>query len=120
MTVIVRRGVLTALAVVGFAACASAAERPVTHYDLKDINFDMWCQEQQNLPPDRCDKRLPEDEEAFKAYVDKMHGYELRYLQKRQREQEINRDILHNDPVDNPNDPTQSLPEAVPGTVAPK
>ena len=34
-----------------------------TTYDVKTINFDLWCQEQANLPPDRCDKRLPADEQ---------------------------------------------------------
>ena len=56
----------------------------------------------QHLPPERCDKRLPEDEKAFEAYVDKVQNYEMHYLKQREQQQDINRNILHNDPVDNP------------------
>ena len=38
------------------------------NYAVQTMNFDMWCQEQQHLDPDRCDKRTPGDEKDFEAY----------------------------------------------------
>jgi hypothetical protein len=58
------------------------------------------------LPPDRCDKRLPADEAAFDAYRDKIEKYEIPYLQSKENEQQFNRVILHNDPVDHPTEPS--------------
>jgi hypothetical protein len=83
---------------------------------LTNINFDMWCQEEQHLPPERCDKRLPEDDAAFQAYVAKIQSYEVPYLQNRQEKADMNRIILHNDPLDHParpetkNQPPQDSP----------
>jgi hypothetical protein len=71
-------------------------------YDVENINFDMWCQETQHLPPARCDKRLPADEAAFEDYRAKVEKYEIPYLQGRENGAQLNRVILHNDPVDNP------------------
>jgi len=72
------------------------------NYDVKTMNFDLWCQEQAHLPVARCDKRTPEDEKTFQAYRTQIERYEVPYLQQRQRDLSINRDIMHNDPVDNP------------------
>ena len=72
---------------------------------LTDMNFDMWCQEEQHLPPDRCDKRLPQDDAAFDAYRAKIENYEVPYLQDREQKDNMNRIILHNDPVDHPTRP---------------
>ena len=72
------------------------------NYDVKTMNFDLWCQEQAHLPADRCDKRTPEDEKTFETYRAQIERYEVPYLQQRQQELTINRDIMHNDPVDNP------------------
>jgi hypothetical protein len=83
------------------------------------MNFDMWCQEEQQLPPARCDKRLPEDDAAFTAYRDKIERYEIPYLQQQQKQIDINRDILHNDPVDNPNAPTKQSPAPTTSTPPP-
>jgi hypothetical protein len=76
-------------------------------YDVRNINFDMWCQEERQLPPERCDKRLPQDDQAFQAYRAKIEKYEIPHLQQQQREQNLNRGILHNDPVDHPTQPSQ-------------
>ncbi len=72
------------------------------NYDVKTMNFDLWCQEQAHLPAARCDKRMPEDEKTFQAYRTQIERYEVPYLQQRQRDLSINRDIMHSDPVDNP------------------
>jgi hypothetical protein len=89
------------------AAFMVRADAQTAHYDLQEMNFDLWCQEEQRLPPERCDKRLPADDAAFEAYRDKIEQYEIPYLQKREDEQQFNRVILHNDPVDNPTQPSQ-------------
>jgi hypothetical protein len=88
-------------------AARAEAQQP---YPLHEMNFDMWCQEEQHLPPARCDKRIPGDDAAFQAYRAKIEKYEIPYQQERNYEQNLNRVILHNDPVDNPTTP--STPKA--------
>ena len=88
-------------------------------YDVPEMNFDLWCQEQQHLPPDRCDKRLPEDDAAFNAYREKIERYEIPYLQDQQRRIDIDRTILHNDPVDNPQTPAQKGDQPTTATPPP-
>jgi len=86
-----------AVAALAMPGAASAAP-----YNLQTMNFDLWCQETQHLPPDRCDKRLPNDEADFEAYRTKVEKYEIPYMQGRENGQQLDRAILHNDPVDNP------------------
>jgi hypothetical protein len=86
-------------------------------YDVKTMNFDLWCQETAKLDPDRCDKRLPDDEKNFEAYRAKVEKYEIPYLQRKEKAQLLDRNLLHADPVDNPIDKdyqaqTQSTPSA--------
>lgn len=89
-----------------FAALAALVALPAqaqsTRYDVRTINFDLWCQEQANLPPDRCDKRTPEDEKTFEAYRAKIEKYEIPYLQRKQDEQQLNRTIIHDEPLESP------------------
>ena len=99
--------VLAGLAVSFFIVRAEAQGEQQQPYPLNEMNFDMWCQEQQHLPPARCDKRLPEDDAAFQAYRSTIETYEVPYLQRKRDEQTLNRVILHNDPVDNPTRPSQ-------------
>jgi hypothetical protein len=73
-----------------------------SNYDVKTMNFDMWCQEQAHLPADRCDKRTAEDEKTFEDYRTKIERYEVPYLQQQQKDLAVHRDIMHSDPVDNP------------------
>ena len=80
----------------------NAAAQTGQNYDVKTMNFDMWCQEQAHLPADRCDKRSPEDEKTFEEYRTKIERYEVPYLQEQQHQLAIHRDIMQNDPVDNP------------------
>ena len=95
------------LASAALAMLASRADAQTTRYDLQEMNFDLWCQEEQHLPPERCDKRLPADDQAFEAYRDKIEKYEIPYLQKKEDDQQFNRVILHNDPVDHPTEPSK-------------
>jgi hypothetical protein len=69
---------------------------------VQEMNFDLWCQEQAGLPPDRCDKRTPDDNAAFEAYRAKVEAYEIPYLQQKASAARLDRDILRNDPVDHP------------------
>jgi len=110
-----RAGLFVAAAVVAFAPRAFA--QPV---HLTEMNFDMWCQEEQHLPPDRCDKRLPEDDKAFQAYQGLIQDYEVPYRQQREQENHFNKVILHNDPVDNPSKPGQPDNPDPPSTPPPQ
>ncbi len=89
-----------------FAALAALLALPAradsTRYDVKTINFDLWCQEQAKLPPDRCDKRTPEDEKTFEAYRDKIEKYEIPYLERKDHEEQLDRTVLHADPLTSP------------------
>lgn len=116
---------LLVLGVAGFAAVARAQDNPIVpgdpqglnpRYNVQNMNFDMWCQEQQRLPPERCDKRLPKDDAAFNAYRSKIERYEIPYLQEQQKRQRLNLGILHNDPVDHPDQPAQ--PQSPPTLTA--
>jgi len=84
------------------------AAAPPERYDVKTMNFDLWCQETANLPPDRCDKRLPEDEKAFESYRAKVEKYEIPYLRRKQDEQRLNETIIHDQPMESPIDKDNS------------
>ncbi len=81
---------------------AMPANAQSTRYDVKTLNFDLWCQETAKINPDRCDKRTPEDEKQFEVYRAKIEKYEVPYLQRQEKERQFDRDVLHNDPVGNP------------------
>lgn len=115
-------------ALAGLATAAHAQLNPTPNnpetqgmrYNVQNMNFDMWCQEEQHLPPERCDKRLPEDDAAFSAYRSKIERYEIPYLQEQQRQMRINTGILHNDPVDHPDQPSEPQNQPETGPVPPK
>jgi hypothetical protein len=93
-----RSGLLFAAMLLGSGAFAQTGQ----NYHVQTMNFDMWCQEEAHLPPDRCDKRSAEDEKTFEDYRSKIEQYEIPYLKEKQNELSIQRDIMQNDPVDNP------------------
>lgn len=78
--------------------------------DVQPLNFDLWCQETAKLPPDRCDKRLPEDDAAFNEFRSKVERYEVPYLKEKQHKAVINRAILHAEPSQNPANNSQQPP----------
>ena len=78
--------------------------------NVQPLNFDLWCQETEHLPPDRCDKRLPEDDAAFNAYRQTIEKYEVPYLKQQQDDQILNRSVLHADPSQNPVNNSQQPP----------
>jgi hypothetical protein len=102
MAGMMRVGLLAVAATVLIGGGANAQSVPLT-----EMNFDLWCQQEANLPPARCDKRLPEDDARFDAYRKKIQDYEVPYLQQREQNQHLNQVLLHNDPVDHPTDPSQ-------------
>jgi succinylarginine dihydrolase len=90
----------TALVTALLLCCGGANAQIGRNYDVKPMNFDLWCQETAHIAPDRCDKRLPQDDEAFNAYRAKIEAYEIPYLQQQNRNARIDTNILHNDPTD--------------------
>ena len=100
----IRTCLFAAFATASLAVGAEAQEGTYGgRYPLHEINFDMWCQEQRHLPPERCDKRLPQDDADYRAYVAKIEDYEVQYLHEKSNEVNLDRDIVHNDPIDHPN-----------------
>jgi hypothetical protein len=111
---------LMALPVAGWAPGALAQG---SNYAVKTMNFDLWCQEQQHLAPERCDKRSPDDEKDFEAYRAKIEQYEIPYLQQKQNDIALDNNILNKDPVDNPissDSQTQSLQQQRQQTLDPR
>src|ERR1700728_2296220 len=109
------------------AAAMLPAQSQTLHggnYPVQEMNFDLWCQEEAGLPPERCDKRSDQDEAAFESYRAKVEAYEIPYLQQKDKNIVIERDILRGDPVDNPidKDPAQQSqnPNAISTTTPPR
>ena len=91
----------TSLAIVGAVLlAATAAQAQTMHYNVKTMDFDLWCTEQQHLPYERCGKRLPDDVKKFEAYRAVVERYEIPYLQGKEQKLRFDRDILHDDPID--------------------
>src|SRR3954471_20991855 len=118
-----RAGVgLLLAAALGMPASTPAMAQRNSNYQVQEMNFDLWCQEQARLPPDRCDKRTKQDEDTFEAYRAKVEAYEIPYLQKKNEAARLDRDILRNDPVDRPisKDTTPNRPDLnSPSTTVP-
>jgi hypothetical protein len=106
----------TLLAILGAVLLASAAAQAQTmQYNVKTMDFDLWCTEQAHLPYERCDKRLPDDLRKFEAYRAVVERYEIPYLQQKEQKLRFDRDILHDDPIDkDPADKAQP-PQAMDG-----
>ena len=82
------------------AAGALPAHAQQSHYAVKTMDFGIWCTEEAHLSADRCDKHLPEDMQKFEAYRAVIEKYEIPYLQEKDQKIQFDRDILHNDPID--------------------
>ena len=85
-----------------FAGSCGAFGAETRGLDVKSMNFDLWCQEQAKLPPARCEKRLPADENAFNSFRKKIEGYEIPYLQEKKRREQTEQDLMHNGPAQPP------------------
>jgi len=95
---------IMSLAVVAVSSAGRAQDSGLP-FRLQQINFDMWCQETQRLPPSRCDRRLPEDDAAFQAYVNRIENYEIENLRRHRQDRAIERQLRDN-PTDQPQIPT--------------
>ena len=111
----VKKSLLILIAVITW--CTASLSAQAEPYKFLTMNFDMWCQETQHLPPDRCDKRLQSDEATFEAYRARVEKYELPHAKRREDSHRLNRSILHNDPIDNPI--TQNLAAASQSATSP-
>lgn len=90
----------------------SAFARPLSgpsNFDVKNMSFDMWCQETQHNPTDRCEARRPEDVKAFEDYRALIERYELDHLKRVQQGDELWADI-NRDPMQT----TKNLEDASP------
>jgi hypothetical protein len=74
---------------------AADAESPM--YRVQMQSFDMWCQETQHYPAERCDARTPADEEAYNTWRATIERYELPYLKRVEEERELNDRIIEHD-----------------------
>lgn len=68
------------------------------NYDVKTMTFELWCQETQRYPAERCEARRPADVAAFESYRAAIERYELQYLKQVDRERQI-RDAVNRDPM---------------------
>jgi hypothetical protein len=98
------------LLLVSGAALAQPLSGPL-NYDVKTLTFELWCQETQRYPAERCDARRPADVAAFEAYRASIERYELQYLKQADRERQI-RDSVNRDPLQS----TINRQDAGPGT----
>jgi hypothetical protein len=117
-----RRMLISAIiaAAASVAAVGHVAAQPSQNRDIKTMNFDLWCQEQAALPPARCDKRTPEDESAFEAFRASLEHYETPYRSAQYDQARVNRDIMNNDPIDNPHNDDLGPQRQYPDMPAPE
>ena len=95
------REVFLSAALTVLAAVPAVAQQGPHPFRLQEMNFDVWCQETQHLPPERCDKRLPEDDAAFQAYSNTIENYEIQYLKRHADERRLDR-MLNDNAADHP------------------
>ena len=103
--------IFLALLLTDAISAQSTAQRN-NNYAVKEMNFDLWCQLQANLPAARCDKRTAQDEAAFNSYRAKVEAYEIPYLQRKNAATRLDRNLLHPEPL-GPlrNDPAAQRPD---------
>ena len=95
-------GVIAVVALSGSVAVTGDANaQPDQVRDSATMNFDLWCQEEAHLPPERCDKRTAADEIAFEAHRNSAE-HEADAHPTESSQAVINQDIMNSDPRDNP------------------
>jgi hypothetical protein len=79
----------------GLALCAALSTgveaQPLSapqNYGVRTMSFDLWCQQTQRYPAERCMARRPEDVKAFEDYRAVVERYELEYLKQVQKERD--------------------------------
>jgi hypothetical protein len=58
-------------------------------FAVRNLDFDLWCQQTQRYDAERCAARRPEDVKAFEDYRSSIERYELDYLKQVQKDQEL-------------------------------
>jgi hypothetical protein len=87
------KNVLTSVVIIaatGLGATGGAAQ-PLSapqNYGVRTMSFELWCQQTQRYPAERCMARRPEDVKAFEDYRTVIERYELEYLKQVQRERD--------------------------------
>ena len=74
------------------------ANSPARTFDVRRMSFELWCQETQQYPVERCDKRQPADVKAFEDYRAAVERYEIQYQQQREQARAV-QERLNRDPT---------------------
>ncbi|SRR6266567_287518 len=91
------RVILAALAFAGTGGLALAQSLPAapgrnlslgtSTFNVRTMDFDLWCQQTQRYAAERCAARRAEDVKAFEDYRSSIERYELDYLKQVQKDQ---------------------------------
>ena len=95
---IVKHALFGAALFAGLTTGASA--QPLSaplNFNVRTMSFELWCQDTQHYPPDRCQARRPDDVAAFESYRRVIERYELDYLKRVQKDQS-ERSFANRDP----------------------
>lgn len=80
-----------------------------TGYNVKNMDFDLWCQQTQRYETSRCEARRSEDVKAFEDYRTAVERYELDFLKQQQRDDAF-RARISRDPMQNVQSKQDGLP----------
>jgi hypothetical protein len=58
-------------------------------FAVRNLDFDLWCQQTQRYDEMRCAARRLEDVKAFEDYRSSIERYELDYLKQVQKDQDL-------------------------------
>ena len=86
-----------ALALAPTIAAAQPLSAPL-NFSVRNISFELWCQETQRYPEERCKARGSADLQAFLDYRSAIERYEIDHLKQIQREAQI-RQRTNRDPT---------------------
>ena len=101
--------VISAFTLIGPGAALAQPLTGPLNYDVKNMTFEIWCQETQRYAADRCQARRPADLAAFENYRAAIERYELQYLKQVERERQI-RDSVTRDPTQSATSRQDSVP----------
>ncbi len=68
-----------------------------SNFNVRNMDFDLWCQQTQRYAADRCSARRPEDVKAFEDYRATIERFELDFLKQQDRDQQV-RTRINRDP----------------------
>lgn len=80
-----------------------------SNYNVKNMDFDLWCQQTQRYETNRCEARRPEDVKAFEDYRTAVERYELDFLKQQQRDNQFRAQVSR-DPLQNVQSKQDGLP----------